>query len=133
MFAVSKARARHLRPFPTGQRREMTDAWKSTVRAAMASFRDDKGEPAPMSPAQLAARLGVTRGLVSKFLRPIAQGGQVASALVPKVCELLHVGPPTEPPRTSDERRQRLDGLIDKMTNDQLEGAIRFLESLLKK
>lgn len=111
----------------------MTDPWKERVRQAMAERKDAQGRPSPMTPNDLALALGVAPSLVWKLLKPIVNGGQVSSALVPRISEILGVGSPTEPARIENIRRAKLENLIDKMDDEQLDGAIFFLERLLRK
>lgn len=101
----------------------MSDEWKALVMQAM----DAQG----VSRADLARELGVTRGLITKLLRPIADGGQQVSALVPKVCELLKVPMPGSAAPV-DARRARLDEVIARLSDEQLDGAIRFLETMTR-
>ncbi|HSK02001.1 MAG TPA: hypothetical protein VK932_12195 [Kofleriaceae bacterium] len=87
-LAVHKSRS--LREYPQGPRREMSDEWKAAVEAALASH------VPPMTRSELARELGVTRGLITKLLKPIAEGGQQVSALVPRICAVLNVPMPHE-------------------------------------
>lgn len=104
----------------------MTDEWKALVVATMAARKP------PMSRADLARELNVTRGLITKMMRPIADGGQQVSALVPRVCELLGVPMPHQAAPEVEERRRRLNNVLNRLNDDQLEGALRFLESMIR-
>jgi hypothetical protein len=104
----------------------MTDQWKLDVQAAL-----DAKDPS-WSRRKLAALLGVTPGLITKLLKPASEGGQQVSALVPMVSELLGVPMPHEPARSVDDRRRKLDEILDRMTEEQLEGVAAFLSTMIR-
>lgn len=116
----------------------MTDEWKLLVRAEL----DRRTEP-PTTRAELARELGVTRGLLTKILRTSNEPGlrQHASALVPRICEILAVPMPHELGALADrrrrseeeERRQRIDQLVQRMDMDQLVATETFLSTMLRR
>lgn len=106
-------------------RRELDDQYKLDVKAAMAA------QKPPWSQRKLAAEIGVTSALVNKLLKPIAKGGLQVTALLPIIKEKLGVPLPHERSNLRTDRRRRIDALVDRMDEEQLENAARFLESVM--
>jgi hypothetical protein len=97
----------------------MTKEWKELVLRTM--------QEKNISRADLARELGVTRGLITKMF-----GNQVASALVPKICDLLKIPPPLSPTEETAPRDVRIANLLGRMNDAQRDAAINFLETLLR-
>jgi transposase-like protein len=102
----------------------MSDEWKALVVQAMSVQK--------ISRADLARELGVTRGLITKLLKPASQGGQQVSALVPRLSTLLKIPMPHGARPIVDERRARLDEVVKRLSDEKLEAAIHFLEAMVR-
>lgn len=80
MLSVSDPR--HKRPAPKGQRYQMTPEWKASVERRLAEL--------GWTRMHLAAKLKVAKSAITSLLGP----KQSASALVPRICQLLDVPMP---------------------------------------
>lgn len=81
------ASPRHHKPYPKGNRDQMTDEWKAKVRAAL----HVRGASEQWLADQIAKRRGrpMKRDTINKILRK-----QKTSALVPDICTILGLAPP---------------------------------------
>jgi|KBSSwiStaDraftv2_1062776.scaffolds.fasta_scaffold00132_62 hypothetical protein len=81
------ASPRHHKPYPRGDRNQMTPEWKDKVRAALKT----RGVSEQWLADQIAKRRGrvMKRDTVNKLLRK-----QQSSALVPDICAILGLPPP---------------------------------------
>lgn len=81
------ASPRHHKPYPKGDRDQMTDEWKEKVRAALRL----RGVGEQWLADQIAKRRGrvMKRDTVNKLLRK-----QKTSSLVPDICSILGLQPP---------------------------------------
>ncbi len=119
------SRARHLRPFPKGQRWQMTESWKDQVRAQL----QERG----VGQDWLAQQVGAAgRGTISKLLKRTAEGApaQVGSSLVPRICEVL--GIPLPMVSAPDEKTSRVIDLMSKSSEDMKDAIISMLEAAVK-
>jgi hypothetical protein len=119
--------ARSKRPYPEGDRVQMTPAWKALVLAEM--------ERRGWGRERLATELGVDRSLIYKIFPTSPREDEVMnSAIVPQMCELLSLPPPMEPTEIarSDQDRKILE-LVRALTPETKDSLITFIEGLLKR
>ena len=103
------------KPYPKGQRREITAKWLADVRAAMTS----KG----ITGTDLANELAVHKTLVSKILA----GKQQVSALVNQITDFLGIDQPLV---AVDETDRRIMELVAKLSPSRKAKALRILAEL---
>ena len=77
---------RHKRAYPKGPRREMTQAWKHAVRAALKNNKQSNRRPSDQR--QLADAIGVHKTAITKMFEART------SALVDPICEVLALAQP---------------------------------------
>lgn len=81
------------KPYPKGQKKQLTPEWKVLVRERLSSLGHDH--------RWLEAQLGVGRGMVTRML----SDEQNTSALVDQVCAALAIPPPLAVAGTAEEIR----------------------------
>lgn len=121
------ANSRSKRPYPEGERVQMTPAWKALVVAELGK----RG----WSRSRLALELGVERSLVYRLFPTAPRSDEVmGSAVVPLVCEILGLHAPMVPSEIArDVHDQRILELARALPVESKISLIRFIEGLLSK
>lgn len=112
---------------PKGPVREMTPAWKKTVRLRL----KEMGKDIPW----LGRQVGLSRSGAYKLFAEDARGNMVQTgcAEVPAICKLLDVPPPlVDTPSVPEPRDQRLQELLREAPDALKDAVIEILSRALQ-
>lgn len=113
--------ARHKRPYPEGDRKEMTPEWKQLVLDKLAE--NKLAGITPGNKSELAKKIGADKSNFTAFFREET----TSSKLVVPICAALGIEPPLQLP----QRRDALELLVAKLSDEQRGPLLAIVENLL--
>jgi|SRR5882672_6941320 len=121
------ANSRTKRPYPEGERVQMTPAWKALVIAAL--------EQRKWSRSRLASEIRVERSLIYRLFPLHPREDEVmGSAVVPEICEVLGLPAPMVPSELArDVHDRKILELARALPIEAKLSLIQFIEGLLSK